>query len=49
VAGRDAQPVNAAQLDRRPRHGHPIEAEIATNGQLTEIDLTLQHRPASED
>jgi hypothetical protein len=21
------------QLDRRLRHGHPIEAEIATNGQ----------------
>jgi hypothetical protein len=33
VAGRDAQPVNAAQLDRHPRRGHPIEAEIATNGQ----------------
>jgi hypothetical protein len=39
--------VNAPKLDRRLRHGHPIEAEIATNGQLTEIDLALQHRPAA--
>jgi hypothetical protein len=33
MAGRNAQPVNAAQLDRRQRHGHAIEAQIATNGQ----------------
>jgi hypothetical protein len=33
VARRKAQPANAAQLDRRLRHGHPIEPEIAPNGQ----------------
>jgi hypothetical protein len=33
VAGRDPQPVNAAQLDQRLRQGHVIEAQIARNGQ----------------